>query len=151
MKKPRILIKILLLSLLALIATGCGSLVKRQTDSLSEAILNSEDVITIAQGSPTFLILADGLIYQSPDNEGLLLSGAKLYGAYGSMFAENPQQKKLLADKALDYALRGACSYDSDLCALKQMPIAKFKVQLEDIDDEEDVDVLFTLATNWLN
>jgi hypothetical protein len=151
MKKPRIVIKILLLSLLALIATGCGSLVKRQTDSLSEAILNSEDVTTIKQGSPTFLILADGLIYQSPDNEGLLLSGAKLYGAYGSMFAEGPQQKKLMADKALDYALRGACSYDSDLCGLKQMPIAQFKAELEDFDDDDDVEVLFTLATNWLN
>ena len=131
MKNPQIVIKILLLSLLVLITTACGSLVKRQTDSLSEAILNSEDITTIAQGSPTFLILADGLIYQSPDNEGLLLSGAKLYGAYGSMFAEDPRQKKLMADKALDYALRGACSYDSDLCGLTQAPIAQFKEQLQ--------------------
>lgn len=151
MNNPQVLSRILLTCLLALLASGCGSLVKRQTDSLSEAILNSEDIETIRQGSPTFLILADGLIYQSPENEGLLLSGAKLYGAYGSMFAEDPKQKKLMADKALDYALRGACSYDSDLCGMRKLPIREFQVLLEDFDDEDDVEVFYTLATNWLN
>jgi hypothetical protein len=151
MKKPRILIKILLLSLLAMIATGCGSLVKRQTDSLSEAILNSEDILTIQQGTPTFLILVDGLIYQSPENEGLLLSGAKLYGAYSSMFAEDPLQKKLMADKALDYALRGACSYDDELCDLRTLSTREFKELLIDFDDEDDIAVFYILATNWLN
>lgn len=151
MNIPRLPSRALLVVLLAILTTACGSIVKRQTDSLSDAILNSEDVTTIKQGSPTFLILADGLIYQSPENDSLLLSGAKLYGAYGSMFAEDPKQKKLMADKALDYALRGACSYDDELCELRRMPIADFKAVLVDFDDEDDIAVFYTLATNWLN
>lgn len=151
MNNSQVFTRTLLVCLVALLASGCGSLVKRQTDSLSDAILNSEDIETVRQGSPTFLILADGLIYQSPENEGLLLSGAKLYGAYGSMFAEDPKQKKLMADKALDYALRGACSYDSELCDMRKLSIREFQSLLQDFDDEDDVEVFYTVATNWLN
>ncbi len=151
MNNHLLLQRVLLISLLLSLVAGCGSLVKRQTDSLSEAILNSDDLLTIQQGTPTFLILADGLIYQSPDNEDMLLAGAKLYGAYGSMFAEDPIQKKLMAAKALDYALRGSCNYDDELCDLKTLPIRKFQVRLQDFDDEEDIEVLFILASNWLN
>lgn len=151
MKLSRITLTLLFASLVALFTTGCGSLIKRQTDSLSDAILNSDDVLTIQQGTPTFLILADGLIYQNPDSESLLLSGAKLYGAYGSLFAEDPIQRKLMAAKALDYALRGACSYDDEFCELRTLPIAEFKQRLTEFDDEDEVAMFYTLATNWLN
>jgi hypothetical protein len=151
MKISRMPTKILLASLLVVLASGCGSLVKRQTDSLSDAILNSDDILTIQQGTPTFLILSDGLIYQNPDSTSLLLSGAKLYGAYGSMFAEDPTQRKLMAAKALDYALRGACSYDKELCNLRTLPIPEFKQRLAEFDDDDEVAMFYTVASNWLN
>ncbi|MEH6571111.1 MAG: TRAP transporter TatT component family protein [Halioglobus sp.] len=134
----------------ALTLGGCGSLIKSQTDSLSDAILNSEDTLTIQQGSPTFLILADGLISKSPDSEGMLLSGAKLYGAYGSMFAQTPTQKKLMADKALDYAIRGVCAHDDTFCDLRTLHIREFEARIDEFDDEDEVAMFYTLATNWL-
>ncbi|HET7925733.1 MAG TPA: TRAP transporter TatT component family protein, partial [Rhodanobacteraceae bacterium] len=70
----------------ALLATGCASLVNKATqglaDNLTAGILNQDDVELAKTGIPSWLLLVDGLIDGDPNNPGLLLAGARLYGAY---------------------------------------------------------------------
>ena len=48
-------------------------------DTLEAAILNQDDPELVASGVPAYLLLVDGLISQSPDNEPLLSAGAQLF------------------------------------------------------------------------
>jgi len=59
---------------------------------LSDAILEQNDPETVEAGAPAYLLLIDGLIRDNPKSEDLLRSGAKLYGAYASVFVKDAER-----------------------------------------------------------
>jgi hypothetical protein len=94
--------------LLLLPLGGCslvvGSATSRLADDLSTGILEQDDVETVRDGAPAYLLMLDGLITGDPDNEALLLAGSRLYGAYASAFVEDPDRAGRLTDRSLRYA-----------------------------------------------
>ena len=118
-------------------------------DNLSRAMLNQDDPEVVADGAPAYLLMLDVLILTYPENERFLLAGAQLYGAYAGVFAQDEAQAKSMADKALEYARRALCEYDSDACDLVDGPADELKRGLTLHYDEDDVDIFYAYGAAW--
>lgn len=128
---------------------GCAStLADNMSNTLSNAILNEDDPQLVQDGLPAYLLLIDGLIIDNPESEGLLVAGAKLNGAYGSIFADDKTRSLHMAKKAFGYAHRAMCERVEEICAAEKTPYRQFKTQLEEIS-ESDVPVAYAYASAW--
>ena len=139
---------LLVLSLL----TGCASLMSsatsRMADNISLAILNQDDPATVRDGAPAYLLMIDGLIEGDPQNTGLLLTGARLYGSYAGAFAEDEQRAQRLAQKALAYARRALCQQDAGLCAASNDKLEVFSNELGK-SSARDLEALYGFGVAW--
>ena len=137
---------------LAVLATGCASALhkasQRFADNLSTAILSEDDPGTVRDGVPAYLLLIDGLIQGDPQNAGLLLAGANLYGAYAGGFVGEPPRAQRLTQRAFDYARRAACARGSTLCEAQAQPFEPFAAAVAQAS-RKDLDLLFGLASAW--
>lgn len=142
------------LSLLAALSFngGCAALFARATsglaDGLSEAILDNRDLAMVRDGAPSFLILIDGLIANSPDDPQLLRQGAQLTSAYAAAFVDEPERASRLQSKALEYAQRAVCESLRKGCALRQRPFEAYEAWLAE-RKVGDVPVLYQLGSSW--
>ena len=118
-------------------------------DNLSRAMLNQDDPEVVADGAPAYLLMLDSLILTYPENERFLLAGAQLYGAYAGVFAQDEAQAQSMADKALEYARRALCEYDTDACDLVDGPADELKKGLALNYDEDDVDIFYAYGAAW--
>ena len=100
--------------ILALVLPGCGlvmgSASARLANNVSTAILSQNDIETVRDGAPAYLIMLDGLIAGDPESPALLLAGAQLYGAYGTAFVEEPARRRRLTERSLAYGRRALCA-----------------------------------------
>jgi len=139
-----------LLGLAVALSSGCAGIVnrasQRMADNLTAGILNQQDVATAREGIPAYLLLIDGLIEGDPANRGLLLAGARLYGAYGGALVEDPARAKRLSAHAFDYARRAVCSGDPALCGALDQPFEPFAAA---VNASRDPAALFALASAW--
>ena len=89
---------------------GCAALTRSATsgfaNDLYRAIVNQDDVQTVRDGAPAYLLAVDGLIEGDSRDTDLLLTGAGLYGAYASAFVEDPARGRRMRNRALRYARR---------------------------------------------
>lgn len=131
--------------------SACGSIISSQTgklaDGLTNAVLNSEDLETVEQGAPAYLLLIDGLIESSPDDASLLTTGARLNGAYAAAFVEDDARSKAMNEKALIYAKSAACAQNPSLCNVQTI---KFQVLEKAVAQETDIEPLYVLGVAWL-
>ena len=83
---------ILLLSFI-IFCYGCSYVRSNATgglaSNLKDAVLNYNDLETVKDGGPAYLLMIDGLLLDAPDNEGLLVSAAALYSAYTGVFVSD--------------------------------------------------------------
>ena len=86
------------------------------TDNLTTGILNEDDIVTVHDGVPAYLMLIDGIIEGDPQNPSTLLAGAKLYGAYAGGFVGDPVRAQRMAERAYTYARRALCVREKKLC-----------------------------------
>ncbi|MDH5407920.1 MAG: TRAP transporter TatT component family protein [Gammaproteobacteria bacterium] len=119
-------------------------------DGLTLAILNQDDPQTVQDGAPAYLLLMDGLIQSDPEDADSLLAGARLYGAYASIFVKDNARNKRLSSRARDYSRRALCEELDNLCAVLDSPYDVFKAKLNEIDDDDDVPLLHTFAVIWV-
>ncbi|MAE35988.1 MAG: hypothetical protein CMH97_12325 [Oceanospirillaceae bacterium] len=112
-------------------------------------MLNQDDPEVVADGAPAYLLMLDALILTYPENERFLLAGAQLYGAYAGVFAQDEAQAQSMADKALEYARRALCEYDTDACDLVDGPADELKKGLALNYDEDDVDIFYAYGAAW--
>lgn len=138
-------------ALISLIAAGLLSAcsVSHLPDNLSRSMMNQDSPEVVAAGAPAYLLLLDALILTYPDDESYLLAGARLYGAYAGVFSSNPEQSKVLADKAMNYARRALCEYDSSACELVDGPLQPLQQALQHDYDQDDIDVWYAFAAAW--
>ncbi|MBE0616660.1 MAG: TRAP transporter TatT component family protein [Proteobacteria bacterium] len=131
---------------------GCASMVSSATGrlagSVSSAILNQNDVETVRDGAPAYLLMVDGLIGNDPGSESLLLAGARLYGAYATAFVDDPARVRRLTAKAREYGRRALCLRQSGLCVAAEHPFEEFALQLQELR-VADVPVLYGFAASW--
>lgn len=136
---------------LAGLVTGCAGMIgSMAAGTLSAAILNEDDPDLIASGVPAYLLLIDGLIQQSPDNEDLLAAGAQLFSLYGSRFAPDPASAARLTAKGRRYGQRAMCIAHEPACEWSGLSYDAFVSQLSQVE-EKNIDYLYSFAISWLS
>ena len=129
---------------------GCASLIgSMAADTLTSSILNQSDPALIQDGVPAYLLLVDGFIHQSPDNEDLLSAGAQIYALYGSRFSTDPEAAVRMTGKARDYGQRAICQAYHPACAWDGLPYEAFVTELAGVG-EKQIDYLYAFALGWL-
>lgn len=132
-----------------LITSGCMSMISNSmSKTLSNAILNQDDPALVRDGAPAYLLLIDGLIMESPDSKDLLVAGAKLNGAYASIFADDKKRAKHMAAKALRYARNAMCQSLAEICAAENGPFPAFRHSLQS-SSKSQLPELFAYASAW--
>ena len=128
---------------------GCASMISsatsRMADDLTTAMLNQNDLETVREGAPAYLIMIDGLIQGDPENTKLLLAGSKLYFSYTSAFVDDEERAKRLAEKSLDYSRTALCIEIPDLCTVLSEKLDVFKQALNNTSSK-DLPVLYGYA-----
>ena len=146
------LFKLSLLLALVLSISACGQLIasakQEFAEDLSATVLEFDDPETIKKGLPAYLILMSSMIKGDPENPDLLESGAKLYGAYASGFADSEESKRALANRAFDYASRAMCIRDERFCDVKSMSYFEFEKLLASIEKPQ-AEHLLIFISSW--
>ncbi len=131
---------------------GCSALMSSATSgiagNLTSAVLNQDDVILVQDGAPAYLIAVDGLIEGDPNNQMLLLAGARLYSAYASAFVPDRERASRLAAKAMNFGWRALCLRSSTLCEASQGRFVDFEMALASAR-KKDVPALFGYGAAW--
>lgn len=136
--------------LLALLfITGCAT--TQLPANLAGAILNSDDLQTVEDGLPSYLLLVDALTQTYPKSENMHLTAAALNGAYAGVFVPDEQieRKKRMSAKAFGHALTAFCLHDKDACGLQMLPPNEFVTVVEQWDRKKDLPYLYALGTGW--
>lgn len=134
-----------LLAMLVLLTTsGCASV----TRDLTEALLENPDPETVEAGLPSYLLVADGIIHNNPDDEDRLMAGAELYNAYAGIFVKDRERAKRLTARARQYAELAMCEYRKKLCDLPKLPFEKFQKRLT-LVEQKHLPFLYGLASTW--
>jgi hypothetical protein len=140
------------LLLCACLLAACGSVMRKATqqfsDNLTTAILNEDDIGTVRDGVPAYLVLIDGLIEGDPQSPETLLAGAKLYGAYAGGFVDDSERAQRLAGRAYAYARRALCVREKPLCEALDAPFETFVGALKQ-SDPKDIATIYGFGAAW--
>lgn len=130
--------------------TGCANLVSgltaKMADDLAYTILNSDDLDTVREGVPAYLLLIDSFLRSSPENENLLLAASSLNGSF-SIFADE-ERAMLLTAKSLSYALKAACIRSERLCNFRSLGFQEFQAVVDKMG-LADVRVAYAIGVAW--
>ena len=148
-------LRLTVIAVVALTLGGCGMIMQRAADGLSNGLTagvsNHDDIDTVADGLPAYLLLLDGLIEGDPANPALLLAASRLYGTYAGGFVADATRAKRLADRSFSYAKRGICARDAGFCAqFDSSDYAAFDAFVASKVTVDDVDAAYTLASSWV-
>ena len=143
---------LLVTTLVLVIGTGCTNMLYSATSnmasSLSHAMLNHDDLDTIKGAAPAYLLMADGLLQDYPNDIDLLTAASQMYNAYANVFVSEPQRAKRLTQRAFEYAERAACLQRSIACNWRKQSFINFTSNLQELT-KDDVPVFFTLGASW--
>jgi hypothetical protein len=149
---PHMTRSLALIAPLLILLTGCASLLNSTTGrlagGLSTAILNENDLDTVRDGAPAYLLLVDGLIEGDPKNENLLMSGARLYSAYASVFVTDAERAQRMTDRARDYGARALCLHTAATCQAGSKSYDDFVTALDGLP-RDAVPALYAYASAW--
>lgn len=141
-----------MLLVLILLLGGCANIVSGLTsqmaDDLASSILDSEDIDTVREAIPAYLLLIDSFLRSSPDSQDLLLAASNLNGSF-SVLVEDEARVKLLAGKSMRYAEHAACVSDSPICGARDMDFAAFEQALQSLK-LKDVPLIYGVAVAWV-
>lgn len=146
------LIKSVLIIFSVLSITACSYLIsnakKEFAQDLSATIVEFDDPETIKKAVPAYLVLMSSMIKGDPENADLLESGAQLYGAYASGFTDSAESKRVLANRAFDYASRAMCIRDEIFCDVRSISYFEFEKRLATIEKPQ-TESLFIFISSW--
>jgi tetratricopeptide (TPR) repeat protein len=137
--------------LLFSLLTGCTSLlIGPLVDPLNRSLQRQTDLDLVRDGTPTLLLILDGLTDKYPDNRKLLLTATQAYSSYAFTLDEMGESERAaaLSIKARDYGLALFC-----LAADLQ---GKIPGQLDDFNRilasllKSDVPALFWAGYGWV-
>jgi tetratricopeptide (TPR) repeat protein len=150
---PQTSVKIRLTALCLLISllTGCASLlVEPLVDPLNNALQRQTDLDLVRDGTPTLLLILDGLAEKYPANRKLLLTATQAFSSYAFTLDEMGESERAaaLSVKAKDYGL-ALLSLAADLHG-------KIPGQLDDFNrilvslHKDNVPALFWAGYGWV-
>ena len=142
----------LFLASFLMLGSGCTNLVSGITsqlaDDLAGSILNSEDIDTVREGVPAYLLLMDSFLRSSPDSEDLLLAASTLNGAFSALIVDEDRIKRF-SDKSMRYVEQAACVSKSPLCDARQQRYADFEQTVSSLK-VSDVHIAYSLGVAWV-
>ena len=145
-------LRLLVTGCLALSPLGCTTLVSgitsRMADDLSSSILNSNDIDTVREGVPAYLLMIDSFLRSDPDSERLLLAAAALNGAF-TLLVEDASRVRRLSEKSLGYAIRAACVQGSPLCEARSLDFRLLDAAVAGLK-ASDVPVAYAIGVAWV-
>jgi tetratricopeptide (TPR) repeat protein len=136
-----------------LLSSSCASIiVNPMLDPLTISMQKQTDLELLQEGAPSLLLLLDGLIAGDPENEKLLMTATRLYGAYAAILYEDGQTERAvnMSIKARDYGV----SLLNRLPALKSIKgqtrqaLGKIQSSLQKIKPDQ-IGNLFWGAFGW--
>ena len=135
-----------------LAGSGCAIVVKRVgnsfSGSLNEAVMNHDDLKTIRDGAPAYMLLMDSILARKPSDPNAFNSAASLYSAYVGVFVADEARALRLSDRAFSYAQTALCLDVKTLCDVEAMTFDDFEKSLEAAKDS-DIATLYTTASVW--
>jgi hypothetical protein len=137
---------------LSLPAFGCQALVSSATrpmlDGLKDAVSRQRDVQLVKDAAPSYVLLADGLALQQPDNPEAQRNAAQLYALYANAFVDNATRAAILWEKSLQRA-KQAMALENEAFARRQgLVYAKFEPVAATISEDQK-ETLFALVAAW--
>lgn len=128
---------------------GCAEYAThRVAHSLSQAIQNQDDPATVRDGAPAYLLLIDGLIHDYPNDQELLMGGARLYTAYAAVFVNDIDRARRLTQKARNYGRRALCLRRPQFCDADSVRYDHFVADLAETN-KRDLPTLYAYAISW--
>lgn len=118
------------------------------SQNLSTAMLNHNDLETVRDAAPAYLLLIDSMVEENPDNANTNRMAASLYTAYTGVFVEDPARVKRLSRRAFDYAQRAACIEYEQACEIRKIEFQTF-LEFLNARNINDVPLLYTLGSSW--
>ena len=144
---PKALRGLVCLLLTATLA-GCALVgPQRMTGHLKAAMLSHDDPDTVRAAAPVFLLLTESLIAESPDDPDLLMDGAELSNAYAALLLD-PERRQRLSNRAFDYASRGLCISNPEICETRDGAFEDFTVAVDGVGPGE-LERLYIFAIAW--
>lgn len=125
-----------------------SSVTSDMADNLTQAILNQNDLKTVRDGAPAYLLMIDSMIEGDPENPRLLLSGAKLYASYTTLFVDDEDRAKRLSETSLTYARSALCQEVDKVCQALDARPAEFNEALSSVT-RNDLPTLYSFASAW--
>ncbi len=121
---------------------------ERFANNLGNAIQSQADPEIAAASIPTFMVMMDSLILDSPKNPAILSASADLNGAYASLFASSDTQAKQLAEKSLQQARAAICTKVAKICTQNNINLDQFKAILTSVNKSQ-TGLLYSFGTAW--
>lgn len=143
-----------LLVLLMLSLTACAQLVEKPiqnfSNNLTDAVLSQNDPEIVRQGAPTFMLIMDAMVRQSPDSESMLNAASQIYALYTNAFVTDEKRVQNLSQQSFDYAQRAYCiEFKLANCDLVAMDFDAFANTVTRAG-QKNVPTLSALSTAWL-
>ena len=137
-----------MLMLCGVLGGGCSSLISDMSSNLTSAMLGHDDLDTVRDAAPAYLLMMDGLLEDDPDDVPLLTASARLYSAYAGVFVADPARVQRLTSRALAHAMHAACLEYEEACNIRNQAFATLAPLLAELD-KDDVPVFYTLGSTW--
>ncbi len=141
---------------LLLPASGCAvprlsrvTSVALTLQDVAAAASRQSDPIIVAEGSPAYIMLVEGLLEAYPDNREFLLAACRAYSSYAASFVvdDDPVRAGRLFLRAKDYGFK-ALSNHADFSATAASDVEAFEALLMKYETH-DVPELFWTANAW--
>ena len=131
------------------LTTGCAT--TKLPANLSASILNSDDLQTVSDGLPSYLLMIDAMTATYPKSQNLHLTAANLNSAYAGVFISDEQvvRKKKMSAKALNHSFTAFCLHDKKACGLDNLDSDSLGQLLAEWDSVKDLPYLYSLGTGW--
>ena len=153
--KPRragFLLSALLISLTSLSLSGCAkarlAIAASLVEDVAAAASKSDDPTLVAGAAPTFILLLEGLLENSPNNRQLLIGAARAYTSYAAMVEiKDPEQARRLYKRAREHSF-AALSHNKRVASLLHAPYSEFAA-VPSLLKSKDLPSVFWTASSW--
>lgn len=136
---------ILLLFIVLNTVPSCNKLIQ----GLSDSLYGQKDIQLVKDGAASYLLLVEGLIKSNPKNKTFLTTGIQLFYAYSSAFVNDPERKKIFADKTKEWAMLLLRTYPK-FRKVEYKSIDEFQTWVKTLR-KKDVKNVFWASNAWIN
>lgn len=138
--------------MLLLAVQGCSSLISGATSNLAQqlqaTISNHNDPELVKNAVPAYMLMVESFVKGDPENIDMLVAASGLYTAYTSVFVDDAERQRKLAQRGFDYAQTAMCQMNQNYCGLKARQYEKFLSTVATMHKDE-VPVIGAYGAAW--